>query len=103
MTVQPRQQIEHFATGQIGVNSHLAGQVPDVQPRPQSVALAIVSQDGCASAVGPQQGQQNAGSRVFDAAVQGEESEDLPLLDAQAQVVDGENIPVPLGQSANGN
>ena len=37
MTAQPCEQIQHLAPGQIGVDSHLAGQVPDVQPGLETV------------------------------------------------------------------
>src|SRR5437899_8371323 len=101
--IETSQEIQDFAARHIRINSHFARQISDIRPRAETVGLAIVSQQVRLSAVRTQQIEQNPNGGGLARAVQSEKSQNLAFHRLQAQIIDGENIAVPLGDPADRN
>ncbi len=94
LPIEPGEKIEHRTASQVGIDSHLAGQVSDARPRLKPFCLAIVPEDESSAAVGPQQVKQYADGGGLAGPVQSEKAEYFPLNHIKGQIAQGRKAPV---------
>jgi hypothetical protein len=93
------EEIEHFEAGEIGINAHLAGEVSDIGPCVQPLALAIVSEDEGVAGGWTEEVEENADGGGFAGAVESEKAEDLAGSDVEVQIVYGYQFAILLAKT----
>jgi hypothetical protein len=103
LAIKSRKQIQNIKTRQIGIDSHLSRQIPDLRPCHQPFGLTIVSENGGAATIGPQQVKKYAYRCRLAGAVQSKEPKNLALRSFKAQIIDGCKTAEPFRNPAYGN
>ena len=92
------EEVEEFPDFHAVVDAEVVGHEADHAADGHRVGGDRVAADAALARGRPQQRGQEADGRALARAVGADEAEDLPLADGEAQVVDGHEIAVPLGE-----
>src|SRR5262249_6503257 len=98
--VERREQLEVLAPGQIRIEPRCLDEAADSVESVRQLVLRVAPEQPRASAVRPQQAEQDAHRRRLARAVRAEESVDVPGTNREVDSIDGEDVAVAFEQAA---